>query len=250
MNPRVRVTLFLVAAVGITAIFVWGFTGLPSFGHYPGPYGDEVVRRTIADRHATNTVTAVVMDIRAVDTAGEELILFAAAVGVIMLLRKQRGERLVAPPTFAEGRHPIPPSTPVRVVSAALIAPAAVLGLYLVAHGGLTPGGGFQGGVVLAVPSVLCFLAARIRSFERLHDPAVWEVARAIAIGAFLGIGFAGLIASTGFLANMLPLGTTGTVYSAGTIPVLNLIAGPAVATAIVLIVVELLEQVTEVRAK
>ena len=39
-------------------------------------------------------------------------------------------------------------------------------------------------------------------------------------------------------------------LFSAGTIPVLNVVAGPAVATAIVLIVVELLEQVTEVRGR
>jgi multicomponent Na+:H+ antiporter subunit B len=241
---------FLAAAVAVAVIFLWGVYGLPSFGHYPGPYGDEVVRSALHDRHATNAVTSVVMDIRAVDTAGEELILFAAAVGVIMLLRKQRGERLVAPPAFAEGRHPIPPSNPVRVVSAALIAPAVILGLYLVGHGQLTPGGGFQGGVVLAVPSVLVFLAARIRSFERLHPGPTWEIAQAIAIAAFLGVGVVGLIDEDAFLANVLPFGTTGTVYSAGTIPVLNVIAGPAVATAIVLILIELLEQVTEVRGR
>ena len=250
MNPRVRVGVFLGAATAAAVFFAWGATGLPSFGHYPGPYGDEVVRAAVRDRHATNAVTTVVMDIRAVDTAGEELILFAAAVGVIMLLRRQRGERLVPPPVFAGGRHPVPPSNPVRVVSAALIAPAALLGWYLVGHGQLTPGGGFQGGVVLAVPSALIFLAARIRSFERLHPGLRWEIGQAVAIAAFLGVGFAGLVTSSAFLANMLPFGTTGTVYSAGTIPVLNVIAGPAVATAIVLVVIELLEQLTEVRAK
>src|ERR671936_224973 len=119
---------FLLASVGVAVMFVWGVRGLPSFGHYPGPYGDEVVQRALTDRHATNAVTTVVMDIRAVDTAGEELILFAAAVGVM-----------------------------------------------------------------LAVPSVLVFLAARYRSFERLHHAPTWEIAQAIAIALFMLVGFVGL---------------------------------------------------------
>jgi hypothetical protein len=52
-----------------------------------------------------------------------------------------------------------------------------------------------------------------------------------------------------GFLANILSLGSSpGTILSAGTIPFLNYVAGPAVATAVVLIGVELLIQLTEVR--
>lgn len=250
MRRRVRTVTFLVAAVAVGMIFLWGVYGLPSFGHYPGPYGDEVARRALADRHATNAVTAVVMDIRAVDTVGEELILFAAAVGVIMLLSTQRGERLVAPPVFAEGRHPIPPSNSVRVASVALVAPAVILGLYVIVHGQLTPGGGFQGGVVLAVPTVLVFLAARIRAFERMHPRSAMETARASMIFAFLAVGVAGLIDTGAYLENVLPLGRTGTVFSAGTIPLLNLLTGPAVAIALALIVLELLQQVTEVRGQ
>jgi multicomponent Na+:H+ antiporter subunit B len=248
VSSRARVVIALVAGAVLLALLVWGTSGLPPFGHYPGPYGDEVVHHAVVDRHATNAVTSIVMDIRAVDTVGEELILFASVVGVIMLFRPRPEERSVPAPGLEQAYEHVEPSRPVRVVSSLLVAPVTLLALYLVVHGQLTPGGGFQGGVVLAAPSLLVLLAAQRRSFDRLHRPSGWEIGQAIAVTAFIGVGFAGLFAgSRAFLANFLPHGVTGTVFSAGTIPVLNLIAGPAVATAIVLLTVELVHQVTGV---
>jgi multicomponent Na+:H+ antiporter subunit B len=248
VNARVRVALFVVAGLGLVAFLAWGFSGLPSFGHYPGPYGDLVVHHALADRQATNATTTVVMDIRAVDTAGEELILLAAVVGVLMLLRKLRGETDSGDPDVAA---PIPASGPVRGVASALVAPTAVLALYIIVHGAITPGGGFQGGVIIAGPSALLFLASRRRPFNRFHHAPTWETAQGVAVTGFLLVGFAGLLASArAFLANFLPKGVAATVYSAGTIPVLNLFAGVAVATAVVLVMVDLLRQVTAVRGE
>lgn len=241
---KVRAVVFVVAAVGVVVFASWGVRGTPAFGHYRGPYGDAVAQITEPQRHATNATTTTVMDVRAVDTIGEEFILLAAAVGVIMLLRKLREEGDGARPS---GRGA--PSMPVRVTCYVLVGPAALLGVYLVAHGAITPGGGFQGGVVLATPSVLMYLAVRARTFKTFHVPKPWEIAQAIAVAAFVAVGFVGLAMGRGFLANILSLGSSpGTILSAGTIPFLNYVAGPAVATAVVLIGVELLIQLTEVR--
>ncbi len=248
---QARVAVFVAAAAGLAALVVWGFTGLPSFGHYPGPYGDQVVPRALHDRHATNAVTTVVMDIRAVDTAGEELILLASVVGVLMLLRAQRDEQDEPHPSESDAVDRRDPSGPARVASSILVAPVALFGIYIVVHGAVTPGGGFQGGVVLAAPSILVLLAAQRRSFDRLHDPLPWEIGQSVAVTAFFVVGFAGLAASArAFLANFLPRGSAGTVYSAGTITVLNLFAGVAVATAIVLLAVEYRHQATGVKRR
>jgi hypothetical protein len=45
---------FCLAAVGL-----WG---LPTFGHYPGPYGDILNAVGTSERHATNIVTLVNFD--------------------------------------------------------------------------------------------------------------------------------------------------------------------------------------------
>jgi multicomponent Na+:H+ antiporter subunit B len=245
MSTRARAALFAVAAAGLAVLLAWGVGGLPAFGRYPGPYGDRVARLAVPARHATNATTTVVMDVRAVDTAGEELILFAAVVGLLMLLRTKPGEVDRASPA-PQGRTA--PSTPVRITTSALVAPAAVLGLYVVAHGQITPGGGFQGGVLLAAPSVLVLLAGRTRAFDRLHRQQAWETAQSVAVTGFLVVGLLGLVQpARAFLANFLPLGSPATVFSAGTIPVLNVLAGVAVATAVVLVIVRVLHQVTAV---
>ena len=87
MSERARVSLFLVPAVGLVVLLVTAFTGLPHFGHYPGPYGDIINAVAAPQRHATSAVTPVVFDYRGFDTLGEEFILFAAVMGVSVLLR-------------------------------------------------------------------------------------------------------------------------------------------------------------------
>jgi multicomponent Na+:H+ antiporter subunit B len=248
----VRRLAFVIAALGLVAILAYGVHGLPTFGHYPGPYGDQVVH-AMNNRKATNAVTTVVMDVRAVDTAGEELILFAAVVGTLMLLRRMRAEREGETP--AEDRHAdrTPQSTAVTAVCNAMIAPVGILGIYVVVHGQITPGGGFQGGVVLAGPAVLLFLAGRGKAFDRLHHLPTWETAQGIAVTAFLGFGFAGMVLAHpigAYLANFLPRGVAATVYSAGSIDPLNVVTAVAVDTAVILVAVELLKQLTSVTSR
>lgn len=57
----------------------------------------------------------------------------------------------------------------------------------------------------------------------------------------FVGIG--SLIAGGAFLQNVLPLGQTGTLLSAGTVPVINLFVGLEVAAGFVLLFAEFLEE-------
>src|SRR5438093_8017543 len=93
MKRSTRLAVFLVGAAGVAALLAWGFGGVPDFGHYRGPYGNVLNAHAVQERHATNVVNAVVLDYRGIDTIGEEFILFAAVMGVTLLLRRQREER-------------------------------------------------------------------------------------------------------------------------------------------------------------
>ena len=143
----------------MAALFVWGFSGLPDFGVHPSVYGELLSERAVDERHATNVVAATTFDYRGLDTMVEEFILFGAVVGILLLLRAQRDEEDYAPQDMAEGRRPLPTSDAVRVFGLGLIGPTILFGIYVVAHGHLTPGGGFQGGVVLASGLLLVYLA-------------------------------------------------------------------------------------------
>src|SRR3954469_4160857 len=87
-----RKRVFLVAAAGLGVLLIWGLAGLPDFGDYSGVYGETLNRVAVAERHATALVTAVNFDYRGFDTLGEEFILFAAVLGLALLLREQRDE--------------------------------------------------------------------------------------------------------------------------------------------------------------
>jgi len=146
-------------------------SGLPPFGEYRGPYGDVLNAVAVGERRATNVVAAVTFDYRGVDTMGEELILFAAVIGTAILLRAQRDEEEQDPSETVEGRSAPPTSSAVRVLGLALLGPIVLFGIYVVAHGHLSPGGGFLGGVVLATSALLVFLSGEYVTLRRV-EPA------------------------------------------------------------------------------
>src|SRR5207248_10987677 len=92
---RIRAVVALPLAAGLAGLLVWGFSGMPRFGDFHAAYERLLNAVAVPQRHSTNVVTAVVFDYRGFDTMGEEFILFASVVGVVLLLRDQRGP----PPT-------------------------------------------------------------------------------------------------------------------------------------------------------
>ncbi len=245
---RPRLVVFLAGALGGILLLAWGLRGLPGFGHYRGPYGNLIDARAAKERHSS-AVAPVVFDYRGFDTVGEELILFAAVMGVIVLLRAQREEREEPARQRAEELS-FRVSESSRVVALALIPPTLVLGVYVVVHGHLSPGGGFQGGVVLAAAAILLYLAGEYLTFQRVHPVAFLDLGEAIGAGGFMVIGLIGLSVGAAYLSNVFPLGVTGTLFSAGTIPVINVLVGLEVALGLVFIVYEFVEQTLLVRRR
>jgi multicomponent Na+:H+ antiporter subunit B len=237
VRSTVRRLVALVALAVLGTALVWAVTGLPDFGHPRGPYATEAVRLTASGRHVTNTVVGVTFDLRGIDTLGEELILFCAAIGSTVLLRAQREERGVAAPR--ETRIP----AVLRLAGAVLFGPVLMFGTYIVAHGHLSPGGGFQGGVILAAALLLAYAAGRLRKVDRAGPVAVVEVVEAVGAAAFVLVAIAGLAFATAALGNFLPLGTQGSLLSGGTIPVLSVLVGVEVTGAVALVITEFLER-------
>lgn len=92
------------------------------------------------------------------------------------------------------------PTVVVRVV-AALVSPfIAMFGLYIIAHGHYGPGGGFAGGVFLAVAAILPRITLPERVAYRLVPPTLGPLAGAIGMVAFLAVGLAPLTMGGAFL--------------------------------------------------
>ena len=233
---RIRLVLFLAAGLGLAAFLFWGIAGLPHFGHYKGPYGNIINNKAYQQRHTSNAVAATVFDYRGFDTMGEELILFTAVVGVALLLRHVREEEMHPPQDAVE-------SEGIRLLGILAIGPVVVLGLFVVAFGYITPGGGFQGGVVLASAALLIWLCGSYRAWHTLTPTPAVDFAEGFGAGAYIVIGLVGLLITNAFLGNFGPLGVKGKLDAGGSIPLLNWAAGIEVAAAMTLLFSEFLKQ-------
>jgi multicomponent Na+:H+ antiporter subunit B len=235
--------VFLPAAAGLLFLLLDALHGLPGFGHYPGPYGYVLNGVAVTQRHATNLVTAVNFDYRAFDTLGEEFILFTATTGIVLILRHIRGE------TQAERLAREGASDALRGLALAFVAVLIVLGGYVVAHGALTPGGGFQGGVVLACGAFIVFLAGEAVAMKRIAPEKLLELADAVGAAGFALLGIGGLVFAGVFFENFLDLGKPGSLNSAGTMALVSVSIGLEVTGAFLLIWTEFLDQALMVRA-
>ncbi|HEX9040880.1 MAG TPA: MnhB domain-containing protein [Trebonia sp.] len=246
MTSRQRLWLFALGAAGLVACYLWAFAGLPGFGHYPGPYGPEIMRHVLAQTNATGVVSAVNFEYRGFDTLGEEFILFTAAAGMSVVLRRLRGEREEdsSPAADAANRQIPATSAAVRVVTLLMVGPTAVIGWWLATHAQTNPSGGFQGGVILATAFFLVYLSGEFIVFRRLRPDTVLDASEAIGAGGFAAVGVTAVAMSLPYLYNYLPLGTIpGAISSGGTIALISFLVGIEVAAAFVLIIGELLDQ-------
>ncbi|MGW2422765.1 MnhB domain-containing protein [Streptomyces sp. NPDC001709] len=237
---RLRLALLAAGGTGLAALLVAACLDLPGFGGSSHPYGTRAVHASLTRRTA-NTIASVNFDQRAYDTLGEMSILFAAVLGCVVLLRQARDEHRAQP-------EPAEVARPVRRYALIVLPVALITGLYVIAHGQLSPGGGFQGGVVAATALHLLYLGADYRALERVRPIAVYETSDALAVSAYLLLGIAAVLAGTAFLANtLLPYGTFNTLSSGGTVPLLNAAVGVEVASAVVVLLAHFLDQAVEI---
>ncbi|MGR6968548.1 MnhB domain-containing protein [Streptomyces cynarae] len=240
MTRRVRVVVLALGGACLAALLVAACLGLPSFGGPLHPYGDRAVHASLS-RQTANTIASVNFDLRAFDTLGEMSILFASVLGTVVLLRQTRDEKRGAP-------EPEAVAPPVRRYALIVLPVAVLTGLYVIAHGQLSPGGGFQGGVVAATGLHLLYLGADYRALERIRPIEVYEMGDALSASGYLVTGLAGVLAGTAFLANtLLPYGTFNTLSSGGIVPVLNAAIGMEVTCAIVVLLARFLDQAVEI---
>jgi multicomponent Na+:H+ antiporter subunit B len=236
VSSRLRLAVFALGALGLAALLVHGLVDLPSFGNYPGPYGDLIAKLAPKERHMVNTVTAVVFDYRGFDTMGEELLLFGAASAIALLLRERR-EHHVSDVVDAIDS----PAT--RGVGALAAVMLLVIGLNTVAHGFITPGGGFQGGVILSSAFVVIFLAVEYRAYQRIATTSFGEPLDAFGVGSYVGLGLVAFAFGLAFLQNFMELGVPGRLSSGGSAILLNLSSALAVTGGFLVIFSEYLEE-------
>lgn len=207
---------FLIIAIlaGLAAVFVSLFM---NFGPSETltPLATHYANNGAAEVGAPNLVTSIIVTYRGLDTLGEVTILFLVAAIVSFFLKRVKTEKEQSPKRE---------SSEIIITASKLLVPIVmVLGIYVFVNGHLTPGGGFQGGAIIATSFVLLLMANP--DFKVNHR--VISAVESVSGIAFVFIGVLGIVLAGGFLDNkILPLGTFGEIFSAGAIPIIYSLVG------------------------
>jgi multicomponent Na+:H+ antiporter subunit B len=216
---------------------------MPCFGDHPLPYGDAINQGAPRDRHVSNAVSAVNFDYRGFDTLGEEFMLVCAVTGAVLLLRGSRGESLSSRPGPLPGR-PLPRRSEAVVLIGRIMGPFTMMfGLYVVLHATVTPGGGFQGGVIIASGLLLLFLGEGYRGWRRIMRTRWLDACEGAGALVFALAGLAPMLTGAAFLQNVLPYGRFRDMLSGGLMQIVNAGVACAVMAGFSLVLLEFLEE-------
>jgi multicomponent Na+:H+ antiporter subunit B len=192
----------LLVALGTGAILIYAAIGLPEFGDAASPANSHVGRgylqTTPTEIGVPNVVTAVLASYRGFDTLGEAVVIFAAGIGVALMLgfgeRSLAGREPVVSPRNG-GHHVV-----LRVAAKLLIPLIALFAFYVQFHGDLGAGGGFQAGVILAVAIILHALVFGLRDTMAAVKPGFARGVAALGVLLYAGVGVVCIINGGTFL--------------------------------------------------
>lgn len=214
--------ILVILLLGITGFFIADAVFAIPFGIDKLNVAKDYLLNAPGELKVANTVTAVVVNFRGFDTLGEVTVLFLASTGLGSILFRRRKHLSGLNP-----KRTAPQASRIVQVGGKLLFPLIILlGAYVFIHGHLTPGGGFQGGVIIATGYLLLLVA--FRKFSLKHANLTWI--EAIAGVTFAGIGVLGLVFGQDFLENFLPTGTLNNLLSGGIIGIIYVAVGFKVA--------------------
>ena len=187
-----------VLCIGTGYLLMLGLSDLPNWGDPKALVNTNVSQYYIENAYkqtkVPNLVTAVLADYRAFDTMFETCVVFIAVLGIFMLLKKDGRETLNDPTSKANNNLII------RVASRFMVPFIQLFGLYVVAHGHYSPGGGFQGGVILGASLILVAMGFNIEFVKQLLSIKRMLLLAVIGVIIFAGWGLVPVFFGQSFL--------------------------------------------------
>lgn len=135
----------------------------------------------------------------------------------------------------------------VRTITNFIYGFIAVYGFYVIAHGHLTPGGGFQGGAIVASAFALLLVTYGNKKTQNFLIKDVFSILESTGLTLFIAFAFFGLGAtffynfianSGGLFGSSAIIGTNpGNLNTGGTVTIMNIAVGLEVLAALGVIV-------------
>ncbi len=195
-----KTALIIIAVLGI--LLLRAAEDLPGWGDPQSPasvhLSDHYLENSYGETSVPNIVTAVLADYRGYDTMFETVVIFCAGITVLIVLRRthRKKAKVVKPRPQRVGADII-----LQAAARLLVPPMQLFALYVVAHGHHSPGGGFQGGVILGASMILLALSYDLNTaLTQFKEKAVLRFS-AIGVLIYAGIGLGCLYLGRNFLA-------------------------------------------------
>lgn len=159
-----------------------------------------IVSKDLEVTNGSNVCYSVVFNFRGYDTMGESFILIAALAGCMCILQssdksEERKNKLIR----KKGMGVI-----VRYGVNLLLPLACTFGGYVILHGDSSPGGGFQGGVLIASAVLLIFLAYGTKQLDNSFDLHFLHQFETFSEITYIVIGIFGIVTGLSFGTNFI----------------------------------------------
>lgn len=194
-----RLALILVLLIGL--LLAWATQDFPRWGdpHSPASsssVSSHFIANTGVDTEAPNMVTAVLADYRGFDTMLETVVVFIAGIAVFSILKGGPKQRTRDREFVVDFEPDLIVTNTVRLIVPVI----QIFAFYVLAHGHVSPGGGFQGGVAMGASFILVALAWDLKTaLLRFSIDRCFMVA-ALGIVIYAGIGFLSMFLGGEFL--------------------------------------------------
>ena len=119
------------------------------------------------------------------------------------------------------------------------------LGIYIIVHGHLSPGGGFQGGVLIAGALTIIYVAYGSKALNKKVKMHGFKISEDIGALGFIILAFLGLIFGGTFFKNIFGTGKPGDLISSGSIFLMNFAVGFKVFAGISLLILIMIANLT-----
>lgn len=138
----------------------------------------------------------------------------------------------------------------VRTAANLLLPFILIFGFYVVVHGHLTPGGGFQGGAVMATGFAMMIVAQAWEKVQGAFKKDLLKTVEGVGLVLFLGTAISGFVVGKPFFYNWIAQAnglfggipvTAGNLNTGGIIPLLNVFVGLEVLGALTLVILTML---------
>ncbi|MFO7814132.1 MAG: hydrogen gas-evolving membrane-bound hydrogenase subunit E [Halanaerobiales bacterium] len=203
--------VIILSLLGITMLI--SLNRIPHQFEYANSIYHHIINNSVSETGSLNFVTAILYDYRAYDSLGESTIIFGAVSGIVLLLSRK---------TLPVSSHGL--SFIVKRTFGMLTPFIFLFSIYIITHGHLSPGGGFQGGVILGAISIIFSIVYGSEFDYKRYSPTTKTLLETSGALLFIGLGFMGILIGGNFLMNLNILNAeVGSLLSAGSIPFINI---------------------------